>query len=94
MNLLHLFVKFYEALFNGRHDKNLNDTRQSFQASDEYLQDFLNTLSTLSEQSKAKLVREMTYEEVKQIVKDCPTGRSPGLDGVPFYDWGEFHRGH
>ena len=31
-----------------------------------------------------KLVREMTYDEVKQIVKDCPTGRSPGLDGIPY----------
>ena len=77
-------VKFYEALFNGRHDKNLVDTGQPFQPSDEYLEDFLDTLSTLSEESKTRLVREMTYDEVKQIVKDCPSGRSPGLDGLPY----------
>ena len=77
-------VKFYEALFNGRHDKNLVDTGQPFQPSDEYLEDFLDTLSTLSKESKTRLVREMTYDEVKQIVKDCPSGRSPGLDGLPY----------
>ena len=33
-------VKFYKALLNGRHDKNLVDTGQSFQPSDEYLEDF------------------------------------------------------
>ena len=60
------------------------DTGQHFQPSDEYLENFLDTLSTLSERSKAKLVREMTYDEVEQIVKDCPTGRSPGLDGLPY----------
>ena len=79
-----LTVKFYEALFNGRHDKNLVDTGQPFQPSDEYLEDFLSTLSTLSDESKTKLVREITYDEVQQIVKDCPTGRSPGLDGIPY----------
>ena len=45
---------------------------------------FLNPLSTLSEESQAKLVKELTYDEVKQLVKDCPTGRSPGLDGLPY----------
>ena len=64
-------VNFYEALFNGRHDKNLVDTGQPFQPSEEYLEDFLNTLSTLSEQSKAKLVRELSYDEVKQIVREA-----------------------
>ena len=77
-------VKFYEALFNGRHDKNLVDTGHPFQPSDEHLEEFLDTLSTLSEGSKARLVREMTYDEIKQIVKDCPTGRSRGLDGLPY----------
>ena len=77
-------VNFYEALFNGRHDKNLVDTGQPFQPSEEYLEDFLNTLSTLSEQSKAKLARELSYDEVKQIVKDCPRGRAPGLDGLTY----------
>lgn len=77
-------VKFYEALFNGRHDKDLVDTGQPFQPSDEYLEMFLNPLSTLSEESQAMLVKELTYDEVKQLVKDCPAGRSPGLDGLPY----------
>ena len=49
-------VKFYEALFNGRHDKNLVDTGEPFQQSNEYLEEFLGTPSTLSEDSKTTLV--------------------------------------
>ena len=62
-------VKFFEALFNGRHDKNLVDTGQSFQPSDKYLDEILGTLNTLSERSKTKMVRGMTYDEVKQKSK-------------------------
>ena len=38
----------------------------------------------MSEESKARIVREMPCDEVKKIVEDCPTGRSPGLDGLPY----------
>ena len=38
----------------------------------------------MSEESKNRIVRDMTYDEVTQIVKECPTGRSPGLDGLPY----------
>ena len=62
-------VKFFEALFNGRHDKNLVDTGQSFKPSDKYLEEILGTLNTLSERSKTKMVRGMTYNEVKQKSK-------------------------
>ena len=58
-------VKFFEALFNGRHDKNLVDTGQSFKPSDKYLEEILGTLNTLSKRSKTKIVRGMTYDEVK-----------------------------
>ena len=77
-------VSFYDALFNGRHDKNLIDTGHPFLPSEEYLMKFLSPLSTLSEESQVRLVRDLTYEEVKQLVKECPTGRSPGLDGLPY----------
>ena len=50
-------INFYEALFNGRHDKNLVDTGVAFQPSGEYLDEFLDTLSILSEESKVKIVR-------------------------------------
>ena len=77
-------VAFYDALFNGRHDKDLIDTGVSFQPCDHYLEEFLNKLSILSEASKTKLVREVTYEELEEIVMSCPNAKSPGLDGLPY----------
>ena len=38
-----LAVSFYDALFNGRHDKDLHDTGEPFQPSERYLEEFLNT---------------------------------------------------
>ena len=77
-------VSFYEALFNGRHDKDLNDTGVPFQLSDQHMHEFLAPLSSLCEESQANLVKQLTFEEVKQIVKMCPNGKSPGLDGLPY----------
>ena len=48
------------ALFNGRPDKNLVDTG-GFQHSDEHLEEFLGQLPSLSEESKTKVVKELTY---------------------------------
>ena len=63
-----LIVAFYDALFNGRHDKDLVDTGTPFQPSDRYLEEFLSQLSSLSEESKTKLVRELTMDELEIIV--------------------------
>ena len=79
-----LAVNFYDALFNGRHDKNLVDTGVPFQPTDRYLEEFLSTLSTLSEEAKTKLVKELTLEELENNVKSAPNGKSPGLDGLPY----------
>ena len=77
-------VTFYDALLNGRHDKDLIDTGIPFQPCDRHLEEFLSRLSILSEASKTQLVKELTYEELEEIVKSCPNGKSPGLDGLPY----------
>ena len=79
-----LSFSFYDALFNGRHDKELNDTGVPFLPSDEYLEEFLDKLSSLSEEAKTKVVRGVNYEELEEIVKSCPNGKRPGLDGLPY----------
>ena len=79
-----LVVSFYDALFNGRHDKNLKDTGVPFQPSNRHLEEFLGQLSTLSEESKTKLVKELTLEELENSVKQSPNGKSPGKDGLPY----------
>ena len=80
-----LVVNFYDALLNGRHDKNLNDTGVPFQPSNDYLEEFLAPLSTLTQEAKVDLVKEVTHMELGEIVKSCPNGKSPGLDGLPYY---------
>ena len=77
-------VSFYDALFNGRHDKNLVDTGVPFQPSDRYLEEFLAELPSISEESKANLVKELTLEDLEKIVKMSPNGKTPGLDGLPY----------
>ena len=79
-----LVVNFYDALLNGRHDKNLHDTGVPFQPSDVYLEEFLAPLSTLTQEAKVDLVKEVTHKEIGEIVKSCPNGKSPGLDGIPY----------
>ena len=77
-------VSFYDALFNGRHDKDLVDTGLPFQPTNTYLEEFLDQLPTLSEEAKTDLVKELTLEELENIVKNCPNGKSPGIDGLPY----------
>ena len=55
-----------------------------FKPSDTYLEEFLNQLPTISEEAKTKLVKELTFEELENIVKNTPNGKSPGLDGLPY----------
>ena len=77
-------LKFYDALFNGRHDARLVDTGQPFEHSDEHLDEFLGSLDKLSEESKAYLVRPLQQEEVKWAFQRFKSGKAPGLDGLPY----------
>ena len=79
-----LATSLYDALFDGRHDKNLKDTGEPFQPSDRYLEEFLSKLSPLSQESKVKLIKNVTKEEIEGVVKSCPNGKSPGRDGLPY----------
>ena len=78
-----LITSFYNALFNGRHDKDLLDTGEAFQPSDNYLEEFLSKLSNLSDEAKVRLIRNVTKDEIG-VVKSCPNGKSPGVDGLPY----------
>ena len=41
-------------------------------------------MPTLSEESKANIIKELTFDELEDIVKHLPNGKSPGLDGLPY----------
>ena len=75
-------VRFYDALLNGRQDQHLQDTGQEFQPEDEHLEEFLSNLSQLSQVSQEALVQPLSQDEVKEVLKACANGKSPGLDGL------------
>ena len=79
---------FFDALLNGRLDKNLKDTGEVFQPDYTHLDDFLENLSTLSPEAQTALEEELTFEELEWIMKTCPYGKAPGLDGLTY----EFYR--
>ena len=63
----------------------MEDTGCPFISDDSELPDFLSGLGKLSSESKAKLIKNLSYEEVEFIVKhDCSSNKSPGLDGLPY----------
>jgi hypothetical protein len=75
-------VAFTDSLLNGRQDENLQDTGSTFQPDYSDLEEFLSTLSQLSQVSQEALVQLLTEDEVKDVVKSCANGKSPGLDGL------------
>ena len=78
-------LKYYGALFNGHHNKDLVDTGNPFVPDELHLQDFLSELGKLSPESKANLVKNLTFEQVEDVVKhECDYNKSPGLDGLTY----------
>ena len=77
-------LKYFRALFNGHHNRDLIDTGSPFVADESELQDFLYGLGKLSPESQAKLAKDLTFEEVEHVIKhECEYNKSPGLDGLP-----------
>ena len=81
-------TNFFDSLLNGRMDKDLNDTGQQFQPDYSDLEDFLSNLTALSPAAQAVLEKELSLEELQWIIKTCPYGSAPGLDGLTY----EFYR--
>ncbi len=69
--------KFYEKLYHASNEP----------VSDEKLDQFLgrsvNSVPRLNEDDKTLLDKEITEQELLGIIKSCPNGKTPGLDGIP-----------
>ena len=76
---------YYNALFNGHHNRDYVDTGHPFIPDNSQLPDFLTGLGKLSPSSKVNLAKDLTFEEVEFIVlHDCERNKSPGLDGLSY----------
>ena len=75
---------FFNALFNGYHDRNLQNTGSSFSPDFTHLGDFLSGLGKLDDNQRDKLHEVVGHEELKDVVKKCEPNKSPGLDGISY----------
>ena len=75
-------ISYFNTLFNGFHDKNLQNTGVSFKADDTHVDYLTRRLNFLSDEDRDDLVKPMTLDELEQIVKACKKNKSPGLDGI------------
>ena len=77
-------VSFVDSLLNGRQDRYLQDTGETFQPDDTHLEEFLANLSQLTQASQDGLVVPLSVEEVGDAIKASENGKSPGLDGLTY----------
>ena len=77
-------LSFFGALFNGHHDVNLVDTGSPFIPDNSYLDEFLEGLGSLSDLDRDKMHVDISMEELSEVLKNCKSNKSPGLDGLPY----------
>ena len=77
-------TKFFHALFNGYHDTSLVDTGASFVPDFSGLNSYLAGLGSLPDMVRDELVKDISIEELKEIVKESENNKSPGLDGLSY----------
>ena len=75
---------FVKALFNGYHDRNLENTGSSFIPDWSHLDEFLTGLGKLDDAQKTHMHRDIEEDELENVVKACQTNKSPGLDGISY----------
>ena len=75
-------IKFFNALFNGHHGPDLQDTGVPFVPDWSNLDTLLEDVGNVSDSEKDQLVSDINKDELDFIVKSCPTMKSPGLDGL------------
>ena len=77
-------VHFFTALLNGHHDTKLDDTGSPFTPDFSNLDEMLKDISSLDQSESIGLESNLEYDELELVVKNCPTNKSPGLDGLSY----------
>ena len=62
----------------------MKDTGEPFKPDYSKLDTFLQDLSSLPDIARDTMVKDMTMEELEDIVKSCAHNKSPGLDGLSY----------
>ena len=83
-------VSFFSNLFQGHHTTNGELGEEPFCPDFTDLDYFLEGLGELTESQQEMLVEEIDLEEVKEVIKELETNKSPGVDGLTT----EFYKHH
>jgi hypothetical protein len=71
-------LKYFGALFNGTHNKELVDSGVPFAPDYGNMDDILKGLGKLSDQEKENLTKGFTKDELDWVLKDTDSNKSPG----------------
>ena len=77
-------LHFFNALFNGHHGPDLVDRGVPFVPDWSNLGELFDGISEISNSERITLVRDIEKSELDEVVKKCPTMKSPGLDGLTY----------
>ena len=77
-------LSYFGALFNGFHNRNLDNTGSPFIPDYSNFDDFLQGVGTLCDVESHDMEKEIQMEELEFILRQCKNNKSPGLDGLPY----------
>ena len=77
-------VSYFGALFNGHHDKSLNDTGTPFVPDNSDLPIFLQGLQCMSRESSIRIEDDISIDDLDFVIKNCGYNKAPGLDGLTY----------
>ena len=74
---------YFESLFSGHHRRGGINVGEVFQPNFTHINEFLEGLGKLTEESKAKVEADIKLDELEKAVSDLNNNKAPGLDGLP-----------
>ena len=79
-----IVTSFFTALFNGHHNRQLEDTGSSFIPDYTKLNEFLSDLGSLNDFESEQMHADVLVDDLDDILKQCKNNKSPGLDGLTY----------
>ena len=73
---------YFESLFHGHHRSGGVNVGKAFQPDFKHVNEFLEGLGQLSEESKAKIQADIKLDELEEAIKGLEDNKAPGLDGL------------
>ena len=77
-------INFFGNLFTGKHGRNGVETNEPFQPDYTELDDFLEGLGKLSDESRDIIEKPIVVVELELALEKAANNKSPGLDGIPY----------